>query len=83
MQYHEDHYLDFVEELYRKYPGHWFAILITKEGAATGITEGRVLAHGRNSGVVGKIAYDYHLEHPEAVIKAFTTAMAAPYPGLA
>ena len=76
--YHRDQYFDFVEALYKKYPGEWFAIAIEHEDNETGMVTGRIIAHHPASGMTFMPVQEYRQKHPNIDIDFFTTDMARP-----
>lgn len=78
--YRRDEFMDFVREMYQKYPGEWMAIGINEADDKPDEVKGRIIAHNRVEAIVACALLEYHRKNPKAVVDFFSTDMAATSP---
>ena len=76
VEYYYDAYGDFVDKLYRKHPGEWFALAIEHEDDKTGHVLARIIAHHEIESLVTCALIEYHRQHPGAHVAHFFTGEA-------
>ena len=78
VEYYQGAFGDFVDALYRKHPGEWFAIAIEHEDDKTGHVIGRIIAHDEFASFVDCAVVEHHRRHPDARFAVFCTGEADP-----